>query len=323
MFHHHARVVQRAWKRNAEKLRVHRHIRDMTTCVVCADECVRLVRCKHAHPVCLGCRAAMHGAACPVCRDEGAMTEDVAMPNLLRVCGIFLHCATCQRYFPSAVHEAHRAWCSSHKFRCPFPYCTRFVRASDMASHMVGDHGLRAAVGPSSCSDVVARVVFGVTVGPQHDIPFLVNDDVVVATFNRLDRAEDVSIDLRAIYANARSTPLIATVRQLRVIDCEDVDRTWLEDYRFGIVPPTMASRVHRPKYTPTFAPHCRWNDTSKAAVVLHAQPTSDASEEVCRYGIRDRSFLEYVDDDEPRVAIVRLSFRRLDGHVISTLIDA
>ena len=40
----------------------------MSRCVVCHDECVRAVRCRNYHAVCVGCEMGTADNRCPMCR---------------------------------------------------------------------------------------------------------------------------------------------------------------------------------------------------------------------------------------------------------------
>lgn len=296
-----AQTLQRRWRMHlAQRCCVAlRKMREMSVCVVCNDECVGVVRCPNGHACCLGCEMSTHDSRCPICRVGRPMVQDASFEALARSAGVRMHCAACDVFFPVDRCEHHRAWCPSHRFVCPHPECTACVTASDMAAHVARHEGVHSLT-RRTCGR--HHVILGM---PRHggDTVIVCVGPTVVVVTNASRRfytptqltTDSVSMTLQvhAYYPSSHSPPVYATLRQLRVVDCSDVN-SWVEEHRYGLVPPMMASRenVVVSQSGPILTPRCVMMDPLVNSVGLFALPDvlpgKDLSSTIRARGVRD-----------------------------------
>jgi hypothetical protein len=296
-----ASIVQRAWRAHAARrfARVARQMRELSTCVICQDECVQLVRCDHGHGCCVGCALSSDDVRCPMCREARRVTTDATVVATLRALATRMRCAACGAHSTVDECETHRAWCPAHCFRCPVPSCTQCVAAALMGEH-VKHHTdvVRLTRGAGERVRTYHLVIATTTVPPMNEIVVLhLDNDIVVVveicTRRTLSIEQEclIVLALRAYYPSARAPALGATVRQILPSRCGDAE-AWAEEYRLGTVVPMLASREGVPaprvsaKLSPRslvpedVAPMCAPNAAPGAAGGLHAR--------VRRAGLRD-----------------------------------
>ena len=295
----------------------------MCECVVCHDECVKIVRCANGHSCCMGCVLASSDSRCPVCREMRAPVAEAAMPVALEATGTLLRCHSCNTCTRAEDCERHRAWCPAHRFVCPWSTCTQCVRASDMAAH-VRHHGEVHAL--TRKIDGTFHVVLTLTRAGDTFVMCVRDTTLVISnTLQRRMGGPDglfMHIHLRAYYPGPDAPSLHATVRQLRVSDCDTHDG-WTEAYRYGVVPPMIASResVVLAWPSPVVTPRTCTGDAFDPFVLPDACPglSSQLRDQVRKAGVRDVSnkaaadmqtptaLLHLVLREDPRVPIVRL----------------
>ena len=251
-----ATAVQRAWRARccAILARARAAARDMCTCAVCGDECVRIVRCPNGHATCAGCAVGATDARCPVCREMRPLVADACAPAMLAFCRARLRCSACGTTSTASSCEFHRAWCPSYAFQCPFFDCHHTATAARMAAHVIRAHAHahrleRMADGWCSFVTVVVR-------GGEEAV-LVVGSDVVTLSSGGFRRMADpgghaLHIDLRAVYSGPRAHVLRAIVRQVRIDDCERGAGSCRDEHRIDAIAPVLASRevvttAHRP----------------------------------------------------------------------------
>lgn len=290
-----ATCVQHVWRRRAAArlVAVSQHLRNVAQCVVCADECVKLVRCSNGHSCCMGCVLAASDNRCPLCREVRAAVPDTTIATTLAVCGVRLRCHECGIHTSVDETEFHRAWCPSHRFVCPWSTCSQCVRAVDMAEHVAHHsdvHRLtRQSDGRYHLVVVFARAGDAVVV-------CVGNTTVVVnnTTTRRLLPASMHSdgavlqLGLRAYYPTSMAPALRAVVRQLRVSGDD-----FTEEHRYGVVPPMIASResVVLSGLTPTLTSRSVLSDAfvdSPLIVAPNVRPGPALGDRLRQAGLRD-----------------------------------
>lgn len=242
------RTIQTLWRARASQRlsRAMVQIREMCKCVVCDDECVKIVRCTNGHSCCVGCVLGAADSRCPICRETRVtMTPDALVADVLHACETRMRCNSCNIMFRSADCERHRAWCPAHQFVCPCSMCTQCIPASKMAAHVVQNHDDVSSL--TAFSNGSFHLVFTAGLG-RDNIVFAVNDvTVVIGTCgSRASRLSPdpamIGLSLRAYYPTSTSPSLVATLHQMRVSDCNVVD-SWCDAHRYGVIPPMIASR--------------------------------------------------------------------------------
>ena len=318
-----ARNVQRAWREHRARVltRLIGSLRERCRCVVCGDECVRLVRCSNGHASCVGCSLAASDARCPLCRVARDRTRvDFVTPAVLAECGARLRCSSCGRSTTVQECERHRAWCPAHRYVCPFDACTHTCPADEMAHHVTAAHGVPSL---SPRQDGCHHIVTTSTMRPFPPRLIVVGDTVVSIAqswqAHSLRRgfapttAETVHVMLRGHYASCDAPVVRVTVRQLRAVDAQ-----WSEEHRCGVVAPVVAPLEHLPPSafgTPTVVvtPRCvltRDDDEADVPLVLPDAAPTDRSlrERLMRSGVRDPPLsldpLAHVDASLPVVVL-------------------
>jgi hypothetical protein len=281
--------VQRAWRKACTRRLVATRaaLREMTTCVVCRDECVQLVRCANNHGCCVGCALAASDARCPLCRETRVnAAADPATPAVLAACRARLHCAACELYLDVDAVERHRAWCPRHRFVCPWSSCTQCVPAAELATHVLA-HGV-----PQLAADADNVYQIHLVLRPSSALVFVAAGAVVVLTleassFRRAGAPACAHVGLRAFYSSPSAPALTARLRQLRIVDGE-----WIEDHRLGPVMPMLATReaiVHGAVVAVTPRAACL-HDESCDNLVFAGPPTPRTLALVRRAGVADTS---------------------------------
>lgn len=187
-------------------------------------------------------------ARCPLCRELRPLAAERAIADAMSACGLRLRCTGCGASTAVDDVEAHRAWCSAHRFVCPHTQCTRCVPAAGMSSHVALHEDVpRLLVG----ADGARHVVFALALHSLSDALVLEVGGVVVVvdtTHRRLPMglAETtppvVQLMARAYYPTPAARALRLAVRLLRVAGC-DTGHTFCEEHHLGVVPPMLASR--------------------------------------------------------------------------------
>ena len=233
-----ARLIQRAWRAACTRRLVatRRTLRDLSTCVVCCDECTRLVRCANGHACCAGCTMSTEDNRCPVCREPRPLVHDAAFQSTLVAANARLACLACNVTIAPAMVEQHRAWCPSHRYVCPHHACTHCVPAAEMARHMF-DHD--DVLQLHAREDGAHHLVLALQ--SVESVIALVGATVVVVTSAPLRRYPDVGlmhVTVRAYYPGPMAPAVHCVVRQVRASDTQ-----WVEEHRLGVIPPMLASR--------------------------------------------------------------------------------
>lgn len=321
------------------------HLRDMARCVVCADECVRMVRCANGHGVCVGCQlnSVVLDQRCPVCREHRSATAvDASFESLARAARVAFRCQTCQASVLAGECEDHRAWCTHHHFTCPHPTCAHSCLAADMGAHWRqiharhthsvpgdGEYHVVAAFPPSTHEDLTAFVL-----GDDRETTVIVSltQQVRRVPVSISSYAADVLVQLhlRAIYPSRDAPAVVCTMRQLRVPDCGGVPNAWVEEHRHGLVVPVVASRegLRETFYDgPVIKPRSTLladDDVMKPLVCVGAPPTDPTvATRVRRYGLRDVGGAPAAAGNV-RVALFHFTFRCVDetiGHAWSAVL--
>ena len=242
--------VQRAWRRTAS----HRHalgmarLRDASVCVVCHDECTRVVRCVNGHAACLGCALASGPtSSCAVCREARHAHVDRTLTPLMEASSIKLRCGTCSRMISWRDCETHRAWCPSHRFACPFDGCNAHVRACDLSNHVYSAHqaaDLLLDLLPEPAEAHTYSAILAMRPG-QDAAMLCVGPTVVVVhlALPPMGASEPFYVmSLRGYYEGPQSPALHVRLRQHRM----ETD-TWMSEHNVGVVPPVLASRELTP----------------------------------------------------------------------------
>ena len=248
---HAARTIQRRWRLYTSSMaaQLRNALRDMTVCVVCGDECVRVVRCAKGHSTCAGCNLSMNDNRCAICRDVRGTTVDTMLPLVLEAARCKLRCQTCYRLSTPAQCELHRAWCEGYRFLCPWHTCQRCVPAAEMASHVehhANVHRLQRQ------SDGGYHAILGFTrVGEQ--FIFCIGDATVVlhSTTRRVSNAPSphplhalstilFHIVGRAYYPTTSHPAILTELTQLRATTTEK--DAFLDRHHLGPLPPMLAS---------------------------------------------------------------------------------
>ena len=182
------------------------------------------------------------------------------------LCGVALDAASC---------EQHRAWCPSHRFVCPCAGCNSMLLARELAAHVKGHadtHRLERR------ADGSYHLVVGAVRAGGDTVVMLVGDAVVMLTTVPHRRAVPnyvtglewglLTVQLHAYYASGEAAPIVATVRQLRVGDC-DTPGAWIEEHRMGVVSPMIASResIVVSHAGPVFAPRSTLSNEHVGAI--------------------------------------------------------
>lgn len=252
--------IQRAWRAKCSRRlsSLATRLRELSTCVVCGDECTLVRRCPHAHACCLGCSASMDDVRCPMCREACHPVVDGAFDLVLRAARARMKCGTCGVHVDADACETHRAWCPGHSFACPSgsDACPRAILRSDVATHAVAHHGARVLADQDGRGTHTVAVAFS----RADDGPLLavVGGDtlVVLAVTSVLPGVLRDPRDLgalrlhaRAYYPSPHSPPVRATVRHVRLASRDDASDSegedgsawWWDEFRF-VVRPVLAS---------------------------------------------------------------------------------
>lgn len=278
--------LQRQWRQLASR----RHassmmrLREASVCVVCHDECTRVVRCINGHPSCVGCvlGSGVHGhTSCAICREPRAMHVDRTLAPLLEASSAKMRCGTCRCMVPWDRCEDHRAWCPEHAFACPYEGCHMHVRARDLAEHVHRAHRAPVLLPRSGTHTVVMAM------RPGQDNALMIVSDTVVAAHLALPpigTSEPLYVlALRAHYASAQSPPLVARVRQYRM----DSDE-WISEHRVGTVPPVLASREMSPAAASVPLVHACLADAQEHATICASMAWPAAKPLLWQVGVRD-----------------------------------
>lgn len=217
-------------------LLVSKHLRELSTCCICQDEVVEMVRCPNFHTCCVGCALQNPDSRCPMCR-EGASTmflDRTTSTSLVR-CRLRLRCASCGISTLAEETELHRAWCPKYRFLCPYGACGVRCPTSDMRAHVVHHEGVRVL--EECMGEFQACVMMTRLTDPY---VFCVEDTVVVfSQMKRIVGARDEAFHVStfAYYAGMSSPRITATIRQLSLND------DWYEEHKMGTVHAVVASR--------------------------------------------------------------------------------
>lgn len=335
-----AMMVQHAYRawRSLRLMRFERHMRELARCVVCHDECVRMIRCSNGHGVCVGCQLNTHDLRCPLCREYRSCDVDASFESMLRATHVTFRCQTCQRSVASTVCEHHRAWCCQHRFTCPHAMCTHTCLGADLAEHSLrlhSRHTHKVRPGGDGAHHVVAAFP------PSHDLTVFVLGDSGIAVLVSLTQVRRmtmmgpsstpsqhevlVQLHLRAIYPSPDAPAIVCTVRQLRVHDCS-IPNSWVEEHRHGLITPVVASResLSETFYEgPIVKPRVALTESSETPFVQAGAcpPDTSLSAHARRFGLRDvglvgSSVTVPPKDAHTRVALLHMSFRCVDERV-------
>lgn len=242
--------VQRAWRQLASR----RHalsmarLRDASVCVVCHDECTRVVRCVNGHAACLGCALASGAASsCAVCREPRHLHVDRTLTPLMEASSIKLRCGTCNRMVTWRDCETHRAWCPAHRFACPCDGCNAHVRACDLANHVYSAHhatDLLLNLLPDTETHPTYSAILAMR--PGQDAAMLCVGTTVVVVHLALPPMGTSEpfyvVSLRAYYEGPQSPALHVRLRQHRM-----ENGMWMSEHHVGLIPPVLASRELTP----------------------------------------------------------------------------
>lgn len=242
---------------------------------------------------------------CPLCRSPRQPVPDVAFEALAKTSGVTFRCNTCQTSVAAAECEYHRAWCAAHRFVCPCTACTTCVTARDMVAHVrTHDGTLRL----TQRVDGTHHAVVALARGGGDSCVFCLDRAVVVLT-NTGGRythppwvtPSTFSLQLRAYYDSADAPAVLATIRQLRVLDC-DSSNNWVEEHRYGVVSPMLASQEHVivAHNGPVLTPRCVLTDALPLDAPVFAfpdvPPGKVLSTMVRRHGLRDLPLPSYTE---------------------------
>lgn len=220
------------------------NLRDACTCVICQDECVRLIRCPNGHPTCSSCALAtgLADVRCAICREHRGTIVDSTIANLLVRSQVRLRCGTCDSSVLATECERHRAWCPKHLFLCPFAGCRHTCVSSDMAAHLQGVHHV-----PKVMCDSHGKwnAVLVLTPG-THDPACLVTCAgvvlmaSVVSTPPLLGTGDTfLVVRMHAFYPSRKVPAVLVTLRQHRAHNLQ----RHINEHRCGVLPPMLASR--------------------------------------------------------------------------------
>jgi hypothetical protein len=131
-----------------------------------------------------------------------------------------------------------------------------------------------------------------------------------------------LQLHMRAVYSSPNAFALVALVRQMRLIDCDDVYNSWVEEHRHGIVVPIVAPResLDEGAYDgPVVKPRVALTETPETAFVVSAGTLNHKllAAHARRYGLRDIHPSSYISCPiHMRTAFFQISFRCLDERI-------
>jgi len=322
-------TVQRYWRRYIcnRHAATSNYLVALSTCAVCQDECVDLVRCANGHGCCIGCEINLSDTRCPLCRDIRLPQRDTLFPSLLRVADVRFRCGTCRKVLTVAECEPHRAWCDAHRFQCPFPACTACVCAAEMVSHMQQKHNVTTL---RMLADGTYHLIVGMLPGSEATV-YCVDDVTVVVETSAVGRRQtlyesqlpELDLHIRAYYASPNTACLKATVRQLLPSQL-DTYGEWLEEHRCGVVPPVLACRESKnaQETSVRLTPRSLLSESRllnenalRLPSIANVRPGTAARSHVSGFGIRDtpcvvKPLTRRTTNDVP-VALLHFVFRQ------------
>lgn len=334
-----AKTIQRSFRsrrRSGSRLRAFDElVKDMSRCVICHDECVRMMRCQNGHGVCEGCNMSSTDPRCPLCRDVRSTEVDKTFERIVVATQVQLTCQTCKKRVTAATCEFHRNWCPQHKFTCPFNSCSQTLPANELARHVLQCHGTRTQRVRTQ-NDGAYRI-FASFPATSNDVSVIVLEDdtcIVVSTshirrvimptaHSHVGQADALlQLHMRAVYSSPSARAIVALVRQMRLIDCDDVYNSWVEEHRHGIVAPIVAPResLDEGAYDgPVVKPRVALTETPETALVVSAGTLNHKllAAHARRYGLRDIHPSSYTSCPiHMRTAFFQISFRCIDESI-------